>query len=345
MKFSLFLQMEQYDSNKPHRELFDELLELVHIAEAAGFETVWIGEHHSMEFTIGPNPFSFLAYLAPLTKTIRLGTGTCIAPFWHPIRLAGEAALLDVMSNGRLDLGVSRGAYQCEFDRMLNGVSSSDGGQYMREMIPAIQKLWAGDYAHDGELWKFPVSTATPRPVQQPSIPVWIAARDPASHDFAVKNNCNLMVTPLFKPDEEVEELMVKFNTACENNAQVPRPKIMCLRHTFVSEAEEEIEQGLDGIRSWYAHFMSWGSNKSTPVNGFCPPLSEEVLQGMPHLNKSALRENLMVGTPETLVKRLKHYETLGYDEYSFWSDNTLSHEQKKKSLELFIEKVKPAFT
>ena len=64
-----------------------------------------------MEFTIAPNPFIQLAHLAARTTRIRLGTGNVIAPFWHPIRLAGEAAMLDVASNGRLDLGIARGAY------------------------------------------------------------------------------------------------------------------------------------------------------------------------------------------------------------------------------------------
>ncbi|TJV07722.1 MAG: LLM class flavin-dependent oxidoreductase, partial [Mesorhizobium sp.] len=96
MKFSLFVHMERSDPAKPHADLIDELEELVVMAEAAGFETAWIGEHHGMEFTISPNPFINIAYLGARTKRIRLGTGTVIAPFWHPIKLAGEAAMTDV---------------------------------------------------------------------------------------------------------------------------------------------------------------------------------------------------------------------------------------------------------
>ena len=81
MKFSLFVHMERGDLHKAHRELFLELEELVLIVETAGFETVWIGEHHAMDFTIAPNPFVQLAYFASKTKTIRLGTGNIVAPF------------------------------------------------------------------------------------------------------------------------------------------------------------------------------------------------------------------------------------------------------------------------
>ena len=136
MKFSLFVHMERYDEQISHRQLFEDLTELTLMAEAGGFSTVWIGEHHAMEYTISPSPMPLLSYLAARTTTIRLGAGTIIAPFWHPIRVAGECALLDVISNGRLEVGLARGAYQFEFDRMANGMPASQGGQYLREMVP-----------------------------------------------------------------------------------------------------------------------------------------------------------------------------------------------------------------
>ncbi|TIT90914.1 MAG: LLM class flavin-dependent oxidoreductase, partial [Mesorhizobium sp.] len=122
MKFSLFVHMERTDLAKPHSELLSELGELVLLAEKAGFETAWIGEHHGMEFTISPNPFINIAYLAAKTTRIRLGTGTIIAPFWHPIKLAGEAAMADVITGGRLDIGIARGAYSYEYQRVFPGL-------------------------------------------------------------------------------------------------------------------------------------------------------------------------------------------------------------------------------
>ena len=345
MKFSLFLQMERYDASKTHKQLLDDLVELVKIAEAGGFETVWIGEHHSMEFTIGPNPLSFMSYLAPQTSRIRLGLGTVIAPFWHPIKLASEAALVDLMCDGRLEFGIARGAYQYEFDRMLGGTPAVEGGKYLREMIPVLQNLWAGDYAHDGECWQFPVSTSVPKPAQKSGPPVWVAAREQDSHNFAVSNGCNVMVTPLFKDDEEVAVLMDKFNTACAQYPDRPRPRVMCLRHTYVHEGADEWRTGVDGIRRWYAHFMGWARNDQTPVDGYCSPITEDELDENPALAPEVLHQNLVIGTPEQVVERLRFYEEQGIDDYSFWSDNSLSHEEKKRSLQLFIDKVMPAFT
>jgi len=159
VRFSLFVHMERWDDSVSHSQLFEDLTELTLMAEAGGFGTVWIGEHHSMEYTISPSPMPQLAYLAARTSTIRLGAGTIIAPFWNPIRVAGECALLDVISGGRAEVGLARGAYQFEFDRMADGIPASSGGNHLRELVPAVRALWRGDYAHDGEIWKFPTST------------------------------------------------------------------------------------------------------------------------------------------------------------------------------------------
>ncbi|TBV04366.1 LLM class flavin-dependent oxidoreductase [Phytopseudomonas dryadis] len=346
MKFSLFVHMERYDQEVGHRELFEQLTELTLLAEAGGFSTVWIGEHHAMEYTISPSPMPLLAYLAARTSRIRLGAGTIIAPFWHPIRVAGECALLDVISNGRMEVGLARGAYQYEFDRMAGGMPASDGGKYLREMVPAVKALWQGNYAHDGELWKFPSTTCSPKPIQQPTPPMWIAARDPDSHNFAVANGCNVMVTPLMKGDEEVVDLNNKFNAALANNPDVPRPQLMVLRHTHVHLADdpESWKVGAAAISRFYRTFDAWFGNKTTPVDGLLAPSPEEKFKERPEFELENIRRNTMIGTPQEIIARLRHYQELGVDEFSFWADNSLPHAEKKKSLELFIEHVLPAF-
>ncbi|MET4593251.1 MULTISPECIES: LLM class flavin-dependent oxidoreductase [unclassified Sphingomonas] len=344
MKFSLFLHMERYDEAISHRQLYEDLLALCDLAEEGGLHKVWIGEHHSMEYTISPNPIPLLAAVAERTKNIRLGAGTFIAPFWHPIRMAGEAAMLDVISNGRAEIGLARGAYQFEFDRMLNGVSANDGGKYLREMVPVVRKLWEGDYAHDGEIWQFPVSTSVPKPVQTPTPPIWIAARDPDSHKFAVANGCSVMATPLFKNDDEVKDLARKFDEACAASPDVPRPQLMILQHAHVQSSDADGQRAAEAISLFFRNYGAWASNKKPPVNGFHHDIAPLDAERLPDFVPEQLRQNIMIGTPEEVIARLKTYEALGVDEYSIWLDNTMSFEEKRDSIRRFIDQVAPAF-
>ncbi|MBS7537998.1 LLM class flavin-dependent oxidoreductase [Ancylobacter lacus] len=344
MKFSLFVHMERADPAIPHRRLFEELEELALLVEEAGFETVWIGEHHAMEFTIAPNPFIQLAHLGARTSRIRLGTGNVVAPFWHPLRLAGEAAMTDVATNGRLELGIARGAYVFEYERMLPGLDAMGAGLRMREIIPALKRLWEGDYAHDGQFWSFPTSTASPKPVQPGGVPIWVAARDPSSHDFAVAQGCHVQVTPLASGDGEVAILKERFDTAVANHPEVPRPKIMLLQHAFVADSEAEAEALADDLSRFYGLFGAWFANKRPIRQAIMDPLTAEERAGMPQYAPEVVRRNLVIGQADEVIARLKGYEAMGYDEFSIWIDSGISHERKRKSLELFIRDVMPAF-
>lgn len=344
MKFSLFIHMERLTAEEDQSRLYDQFIELCEMADTAKFDAIWTGEHHGMDFTISPNPFIMLTDLARRTSHVRLGTGTVVAPFWHPIRLAGEAAMTDVLSNGRLDLGIARGAYSFEYERLSPGLDAWNAGQALRELVPAIKGLWHGDYAHDGERWQFPKTTSAPKPFQQPHPPIWVAARDPNSHDFAVANGCNVQVTPLWMDDSEVNELMQRFNDACTNHADIPRPEIMLLRHTYVGEDESEVAAGAKDISRFYCHFGAWFKNERPVTQGIIKRLSDAEMAKMDMFAPDTMRTNNVIGTPETVIHRLKAYEDLGFDQYSFWIDSGMTHEKKKKSLRLFIDDVMPAF-
>ena len=101
LDFSLFVHMERLRPEQSYAELHQEFIDLALMAEAGGMSTVWTGEHHAMDFTISPNPFLLLTELSQKTSKIRLGTGTIVAPFWHPIRLAGEAAMMSASTKMR----------------------------------------------------------------------------------------------------------------------------------------------------------------------------------------------------------------------------------------------------
>ncbi|MBO9099640.1 MULTISPECIES: LLM class flavin-dependent oxidoreductase [unclassified Rhizobium] len=345
MKFSLFVHMERLNPGQTDEQLYEEFVQLCEIADKAGFTTIWTGEHHGMGFTIAPNPFINLADLARRTTHARLGTGTIIAPFWHPIKLAGEAAMTDIISGGRLEIGIARGAYGFEYERLLPGLDAWGAGQRMRELIPAIKGIWEGDYAHDGEFFKFPATTSAPKPLQKPHPPIWVAARDPNSHEFAVANGCNVQVTPLWNGDSEIQTLMERFETACTNNASLERPKIMLLLHTYVGDGEADLEQAAREMSVYYNYFFAWFKNERPIHQGLIEAISAEEMAENSTVSPDVMRRNLAVGTPDQVIACLKRFEAMGYDEYSFWIDTGMSFERKKASLERFIAHVMPAFS
>lgn len=344
MRFSLFVHMERTSADQDQRALYDDFIALAKIADEGGMHAVWTGEHHGMDFTIAPNPFLNLIDLARHTKNVRLGTGTIIAPFWHPIRLAGEAAMTDMIIDGRLELGIARGAYSYEYERMVPGMDAWDAGQRMRELIPAVQGLWKGDYAHEGTYHAFPKTTSSPKPIQENGPPIWVAARDPNSHEFAVSNGYHVQVTPLWQGDAEIEKLMTTFDEACAKFPNTPRPEIMLLNHTYIAADAEDAQKAAEELNRFYCYFGAWFKNERPVSQGLIAALSDDEIAKHPFYSPEAMLRDNVIATPDDAISRIKSYENLGYDEYAFWIDSGMSFKRKKASLERFIKDVMPAF-
>lgn len=343
MEFSLFAHMERQRADAPQEQLQEEFITLCQIADAAGMRAVWTGEHHGMDFTIAPNPLMSLVNLSHHTKHVRLGTGTIVAPFWHPIKLAGEAASADLMTGGRIELGIARGAYSYEYERLMPGMDAWEAGQRMREVAPLLPQLWAGDCAHEGEFFAFPATTSAPKPKQPDGPPIWIAARDPNSHEFGVHNGFNIQCTPLWQGMAEIETLMQRFEAACDSY-DGKRPKIMLLHHTFVGSDADDVALAAQELSRFYNYFGAWFQNKRPVEQGLIAELSEDEMAANAMMAPENMARDLTIGTAAQVTDRLKEIEDLGYDEYSFWIDSGMSFERKRVSLMRFIDEVMPRF-
>ncbi len=349
MKFQLAINLERLDDTLAMPDVAQHTLEMVQMAEAGGFEIVWAAEHHALEMTIAPNPFQILTWLAGETSTIRLGSAVATAPYWHPIDLAGEAAFLDLISGGRLEFGIGSGAYQREFDRMLPGVQQTDGWRFMQEMLPAVLKLWHGDYAHDGEFWRFPTSTSVPKPLQQPHPRIWVAARSPITYDYAVANGCNIMCWPFTRPHAEAElykrqldESIAKHEAATGVTAS---PIFALMRHTAVYEDDAGRTEAITAITRVLGQFENLYRNLGDVTNGFPKEIPLEELANRDEYDPAMLEENLMFGSPETVIEKLKIYDQLGVDQFIYYASMGLGHEAQKRSLRLFCDEVIPAMS
>ena len=343
MKFQLAINLERMDDSIDMLAVRDHTLEMVKMADRAGFEIVWAAEHHAIEMTIAPNPFQLMTWWAMHTENIRLGSGVVNAAYWHPINLAGEAAMLDLISNGRLEFGVGSGAYQREFDRMRPGLEQKDGWRYMQEMLPLVKQLWQGDVEHNGECWQFPAATSCPKPVQD-EVPVWVAARSPATFDYAVENNYNIMSWPLTMPFSEAETYRERLDTSIAKAGGHYSGKWALMRHTSVYETDADRQASLDAVRSVLAMFGNLMTKSGDVQNGFPEKVSLESLEGNVRVDPDILEENLLFGSAESVTEKLKQYQSIGVDSFIYYASMGLDMDCQKRSLKLFIDKVMPAF-
>lgn len=343
MKFQIAINLERMDNTLDMRDVAQHTIDMIKMADKAGFEIAWAAEHHALEMTIAPNPFQILTWWGENTDNIRLGVGVVNAAYWHPINLAGEAAMVDLLSGGRLELGLGSGAYQREFDRMKPGLSQKDGYKYLQEMLPLIPKLWAGDLEHQGEYWQFPPSTSCPKPLQE-NVPIWVAARSPITFDYAVANNCNIMSWPLTKDMEEAKLYKSLLEDSIAKNKGKFDGRFVMMRHTAVYDNEKDRQTTLNAIRCQLSQFGNLMMKKGDVVNGFPDRIKLADLEGNIFVDESMLEENLAFGSPEQVIAKLKQYENIGVDGFIYYASMGLGLDEQKRSLQLFIDKVMPSF-
>ena len=344
MKFHLAINLERMDVSADMKEVQQHTLEMVRLADEAGFAVAWAAEHHALEMTIAPDPFLLLGWWAAHTKHIRLGSGVVNAAYWHPVKLAGEAAMLDLLSDGRLEFGIGSGAYQREFDRMKPGLSQKDGWRYMQEALPVVRALWRGDVVHDGEFWKFPRATSCPKPVQK-EVPVWVAARAPITFDYAAENNCNIMSWPLTLPLSEIEIYRERLDASVAARNPDYNGTFAVMRHTVVYDNDVERSKALDAVRQVLARFGNLMTQSGDVVEGFPEAVALESLEGNVRVDPDMLEENLMFGTPGRIIEKLRAYEALGVDAFIYYASLGLGIAEQKRSFRSFIDDVLPAFS
>jgi len=153
-------------------DLYAETLEVIAWTESIGFEGAWIPEHHGADDGYVPAPLVALAAIAARTKTIKLGSAIALAPLYHPVRFAEECALLDILSNGRLEMAVAVGYRRREAEAY--GVDFSSRGRRTDEFLEIVRRLWAGEtLSHEGKYFCLKNASISPLPPRG-RIPLYI---------------------------------------------------------------------------------------------------------------------------------------------------------------------------
>jgi len=181
---------------------YREALEEVERAEELGFDSVWMEEHHSVADHYWPSPLPVLAGFATRTSRLTLGTDILVAPFYHPVRLAEDAALLDVMSGGRLVLGMAIGYKPDEFQ--LYGAALERRGARFEEQLAILHGLWTQDtFRFDGRYYRVE-GRLEPKPLAKPHPPIWIGGWG----DLALRRAATLADNWIPGPTAELARLL-----------------------------------------------------------------------------------------------------------------------------------------
>ena len=188
MKFGLFCLLGPRDQRISPTVVFDEAVDLVKLADEIGLDTAWFAEHHFSNYCLCVSPLMMATYCAPLTTNIRLGTGVVVLPLYDPIRLIEEIATVDVLSRGRLVLGIGSGYQAFEFDRFRTSLDESiDRSLETLDMMDLA--FSRKSFSYDGRYYKQPPTSVGVKPVQQPSPQIFVAelyGKDPAEVPLAV---------------------------------------------------------------------------------------------------------------------------------------------------------------
>jgi probable F420-dependent oxidoreductase len=150
------------------------------VAEEAGLDSIWISEHHFLANGYNPSVVAMAAAFATATERIRIGPALVLAPLWHPVRLAEDSAMVDVLSGGRYTLGVGLGYRDAEYAGI--GVDRQTRGQYLEELVQIVKMAWSADnVTFHGRVFDFDDVPVYPKPVQTGGIPMWIGGHADAA--------------------------------------------------------------------------------------------------------------------------------------------------------------------
>ncbi len=250
MEFGVFILAQQRGYHQTSQQVIQNSVEQTIVAEQAGFNSAWYAEHHFNNYSLSPSPLMMVAHMAGKTSKIRLGTGVCILPLYHPARFLAEVGFVDTISNGRLDLGIGSGYQEFEFERF--GVKIEESGAIYNEFLDIIPKgLTQKIFEYEGKYLKMPPSSIAVRPVQDPMPPLWITSGNPATLSRGVRENHNLFVTALLNGNDAITNLRQRLEgVAAEHDKDLDKDvKFGFLRCAYASNNQSEIDSYLDCAR------------------------------------------------------------------------------------------------
>jgi alkanesulfonate monooxygenase SsuD/methylene tetrahydromethanopterin reductase-like flavin-dependent oxidoreductase (luciferase family) len=195
MKFAVLQFFSWPERRVELATVYARALDRIEIMDRAGYDAVWLAEHHFSGFSVCPSVHMVGTLAAARTRRLRIGTGVSLAPFYHPLRLAEEVALLDLLSGGRVNWGAGRGFARVEFEAF--GVPPEESAARFRETVEIVLRAWTDErLSFSGEHFRFDGIEVLPKPMQRPHPPVWLAASSDRAIDWAAGRGFSILMDP-----------------------------------------------------------------------------------------------------------------------------------------------------
>lgn len=356
MKFGIFYELSvprPFEDNE--RIVYENAIEQVKLADQLGFDQVWAVEHHFLEeYSHCSAPELFLTACAMVTERIRVGHGivTCVPEFNHPIRIAERAAVLDVLSGGRLEMGTGRSATWTELGGFQADPDTTK--KSWDEFVHAIPKMWTQErYRHDGQFFSMPSRAVLPKPIQKPHPPLWVAVSSPGTEDDAADRGMGCLgvnFTTFAEQERKVREYRRRIQY-CEPAGAFVNDQLNTINFLF---CHDDSEVGVTTGRKMMGQFQYMAGQldmakevyptRAYPSAGL---LANARRQASSPGDLKEPPEGIAVGNPDQIIRELKKWEATGVDRVQFLLNaaESIPQEQVLASLRLFAEQVMPHFT
>ena len=347
MEFGSFLAGHWMDHSKCATQFYDELIEQAVLADELGYDQVWIAEHYIVDYIAIPDPFQLVHLMLARTKRIKLGITVIILRNYHPIKLAAQLAMMDIVSKQRFSCALGRGASGHELRQMELEMTQEESREYFHEHLMVMSKLWKSrtSVAHRGKFLNFENSCIMPPPITAEP-PFYLAGLSPSSirlgvsHCSEAKNPPAVICSPFREPFSHVASCHQAFADALNEYGYARSDGRFAInRSTYVAETDTKAWEVMPSVLNMHRGLVRMLSDEEIIKDGIMhyDPLDDEPQQ-------QEMFENCLFGSPDTVREKLRRYHDLGVDHFSAYINMGQPHEMVMRSIELFAKEVIPAF-
>ena len=336
MDFNHFLTSYMPNPNVGSKVHFQNMIEQSILAEKLGYKKVSIPEHHLINLLMMPSPLQMAVKIASLTKNISISTSVAVLPLHDMRTYAGEVATADILTDGRLILGVARGAFPWEMKRL--GTPIEHSKEKFTESLEVLQKLLSEEeVSFSGKYYNFEALTIMPRPITQP-IPIMIAAMDPNSIKNAALRGFHVQSTVLSGTRELLMERVNAFRDGCEELGEKGKLlKLSMQRMMFVAKDEKDAEKKNKLAYEYYKRFDNMFTGPGKVKNGNIIPLPRKQ-------SFDEMKDNLLICPINELIDKLSIYAEAGVDEFIISSSFGQEQNETIESMHKISEEIIPYF-